>query len=293
MKITNHVKSRQQWNALSGDLLFLTSILGVVCHLLGTVKYALMSLSNKTVEYEYVVFYAKVCIMLEFSMNFAGGVGFSTMSGYFVKGAIGGHNDLFVVGKTAYNPQKIISAVRIFIILYTFVLHILWVNIGMETAEMFVLYRRMINYSYVIVTGLISPTIYHLSLSSIIAKLSQHYKDTGQESPVSLKYLIIFKNTLTRTFSLSLTIAYFFKVFAMDYCQSNLLVFQIITYLCLFYSSSVIGLYCVYKSFPAIGTIVQQTTSRKHKSNDLNVLKPIKSGQTNTQLQTPTVVLKR
>ncbi|KAJ3275203.1 hypothetical protein HDV01_000928 [Terramyces sp. JEL0728] len=233
-------------------------------------------------------------MLMEYGMNLCGGVGFSTLMAFFVKGAIGTRNDLYTISGANFNPKILVSIIRLFIMVYTLVTYILWICIGMETLDNYLFYRRLIYYSYTVLSGLVSPILFHISLNPVIKKLSQYYKENNEELPVPLLSLKRLEKTLTKSFSVSLGIIYFLKAFANDHLQNYLVVCQITTTVLYFYSSSIFASYPLMKTYPRLlGFVHGRSKLSSQRTNPTNLVKLNGNVNTAAEPAKETVILSR
>ncbi|KAJ3322584.1 hypothetical protein HDV06_002961 [Boothiomyces sp. JEL0866] len=254
------------------DLLFISSALSFITQSFNLAKYVLLTIPIPTSNSDTIIFHARLVMIVDFLSNIFGGIAMNVLTAFFVKGAIGTNSELFQVSGKKFDPQIIIKLFRLFVLLYTTSLYILWVIIGTQNLDSYILLRRMIYYSYVVITGVISPTIYTIFLGAIINKLTTHYLELDEPIPTSLHYLILLKRTLTRSFSLALSVAMLLKVFGNDHLQSHLIIAQIITNLCAFYTATVLSIYGIYKTFPSMINSYTGSKSSNVKSNKNSVI---------------------
>ncbi|KAJ3275207.1 hypothetical protein HDV01_000932 [Terramyces sp. JEL0728] len=254
------------------DLLFASSVLSFITQSFQLAKYVILTRQTPVSDVDSIIFYTKLMMVLDLTTNLVAGLAMNVLTGYFVKGAIGSNSQLFQVSGRKLDPQLFIKLFRLFVFLYTVTMYSLWITFGVQTEEHYILYRRVIYYSYMIITGIMSPTIYHIFMGAIIKKLKEHYSDIGEAIPISLHYLILLKRTLTRTFSLAITISMFLKVFANDYLQNYLYMVQIITNLFSFYVATVLSTYGIYKAFPSLITSYTSNKSHTIRSNKNSVV---------------------
>ncbi|KAJ3275209.1 hypothetical protein HDV01_000934 [Terramyces sp. JEL0728] len=259
---------------IKDDYLFTSSVLSALSHMCNLARYVILTIPTDPSDTYMILFYARTMIVLEYLTNLIGGIALSTLSAYFVQGAIGTNNQLFQVSGKKFDPQKIIKLFRLTILLYILTFFVLWLTKGMESQEEYVLYRRIIYYGYTVIVGVISPLIYHFFLSAIINKLTTYYKENEEPIPIALKYLVLLKTTLTRGFSFALATQMFLKVFGNDYLQNHLIAAQIITNVMTFYTATILSIYGIYKLFPRLANSISKSShsksSKAPESEDLS-----------------------
>ncbi|KAJ3275208.1 hypothetical protein HDV01_000933 [Terramyces sp. JEL0728] len=263
MLIFRAFKSSTVAASIKRDLLFASSMLSATCQCINLAKYLILTIPNPSTDYQTIASYARILMILEFIVNLIGGIGMSVLTGYFVQGAIGGHNQLFQVSGKKFDPQILIKLIRLVIFLYTLVNFTLWIVLGLQSIDAFVFYRRIIYYSYAVITGIISPLLWNGFISRVINKLSDYYAENGEEKPIALRYLILFKRTLIGSFSFSTTATMFLKAFGNDYLQNYITPVQIIANICSFYTGTVLSTYGIYKSFPNLVKLYSGKSSGK------------------------------
>ncbi|KAJ3255035.1 hypothetical protein HK103_006655 [Boothiomyces macroporosus] len=259
-------------NPIKRDLLFISSILSFFTQSIHLTKYIILTIPTDTADSATLLFRARAMMILDFVGNLFGGLAMNVLTAFFVKGAIGTNSELFQVSGKRFDPQIIIKLFRLFVLLYTTTAYILWATVGTETMENYILIRRLIYYSYAIITGVISPAIYAVFLGAIVNKLTNHYVQLEQPIPTALHYLILLKKTLTRSFSVALTLAMLLKVIGNDYLQNQLIYVQITTNISTIYTGTVLSTYGIYKAFPSLINSYTSNKSNLAKSNKNSVV---------------------
>ncbi|KAJ3310838.1 hypothetical protein HDV04_004614 [Boothiomyces sp. JEL0838] len=247
-KLISYYNYSQNDKAPFNDTLCRGSFAYTIAQLVLIIKLIVMNIADLGFSIERKIVYIKAVMALEYvSLAFAG-LGMTFFITYFVEGAVGSNDKLFTLRGKSYNPTKILTFIRILVFICILVLFVLWIHYGVQSPEMYVFYRRIIYYFYTIVAGFITPILYTTFLSIVIKKLTLHYEENDEPIPQSLKYLQLLKNLIPTANSCSIAIEMFLKVFANEYLQQYLLIFQMISHLCSFIYSISLEIYTFVKA---------------------------------------------
>ncbi|KAJ3275206.1 hypothetical protein HDV01_000931 [Terramyces sp. JEL0728] len=237
---------------------------------------------------------AKAAIALEYLTLSAGGICITLFVTHIVQGALGSNESIYTLLGKEFNPMKVIRLIRLVVFAFSLILFVLWIQFGLQDSNQYILYRRIIYYTYTILTGLINPIIYNYFLSKVIVKLEFKFKETNTEIPDALLYLKIFKNIFTRSYSIAAAISMFLKVFANEYLSSAIVPCQIVSNLAIFYTSTVLTFYSLYRSAPSqISRMRKKMSSKKESQKKKSNVNLAAAARTAGVFEAPTVVVSK
>ncbi|KAJ3322586.1 hypothetical protein HDV06_002963 [Boothiomyces sp. JEL0866] len=252
------------WN----DALFWSTILNFVVQSITAVKYYLMNTISPNSDYETILRNVKLSISLEYISLALAGIGMTVLISHFIEGALGSNQSIYTLFGQDYNPVKVLKGVRLFIFIYTLVLYVLWIEIGLKSVYYYQLFRSIIYYSYTVITGVIAPIMYSYFISKVIQKLRDKFESSGEDAPPSLNYLILFNKILTRSYTFAVATSMFIKAFGNQYFSNYIIPWQATSNILLTYGSTVLVLYALYRSFP---TTVYKIRVKLASRSDLGV----------------------
>ncbi|KAJ3310839.1 hypothetical protein HDV04_004615 [Boothiomyces sp. JEL0838] len=267
--------------------------MNVLYHSLTITKYLLMNSLSVNSDYNTILSNTKAIISIEYISLSTAGICITCFVSHMVQGALGSNETIYTLFGKEFNPMKIIRLIRLVVFIFSIAFFTLWLQLGLQSPDQYVIYRRIIYYSYTVLVGMINPGVYHNFLSKIVKKLETRFKENNLEAPEALKVLKLFKKIFTTSYAFSGGISMFTRVFANDYFSNSILPWQIVGNLAGFYTSTVLTFYSIYRTSPENITRIRKKMSSPKGSDR----KPSKNNfvidKTNTNYSAPTVVLNK
>ncbi|KAJ3322585.1 hypothetical protein HDV06_002962 [Boothiomyces sp. JEL0866] len=279
---------------LHKDLLFWSTVMNALYHTLTIIKYLLMNIISINAGYQSILSSAKAIISLEYISLSTAGICITCFVSHIVQGALGSNETIYTLFGKEFNPMKIIRLIRLILFIFSLVVFTCWIQLGLQSHDHYVIYRRIVYYCYTAIVGFINPIVYNNFLSKIVRKLETRFKENNAEIPEALKVLTLFKNVFTTSYAAAGAVSMFTRVFGNDHFSSSILPWQIVGNLAGFYTSTVLTFYSIYRASPDnISKLRKKMSSSKDSDRKQSKNNLIPVDKTKTVFAAPTVVLSK